>query len=128
MVVSLAACATDAVTADLQPPATLQPIEGTDRYRVVLTSDAAARVDLKTDLVTESDEGLSVPSSALVLDPFGQFWVYVNPEPLVYERAALNGVFEANGRARFAEGPPAGTKVVVVGVPELYGQETGIGK
>lgn len=109
-------------------PAVLEPIDGTDLYRVVLTESAAIRLDIQTDEVTESDLGLAVPSAALIVDPEGTFWVYTNPEPLAYERAIVNPVREDRGMAYFTNGPPSGTLVVVVGVPELYGAETGVGK
>ncbi len=109
-------------------PAVLEPINGTDLYRVLLTESAAIRLDIQTDEVTESDLGLTVPSAALIVDPEGTFWVYTNPEPLAYERAIVNPVREDRGMAYFTNGPPSGTLVVVVGVPELYGAETGVGK
>ena len=109
-------------------PAVLEPIEGTDLYRVLLTASAAIRLDIQTDEVTESDLGLTVPSAALIVDTEGTFWVYTNPEPLAYERAIVDPVREDGGVAYFTNGPPPGTLVVVVGVPELYGAETGVGK
>ena len=109
-------------------PAVLEPINGTDLYRVLLTESAAIRLDIQTVEVTESDLGLTVPSAALIVDPEGTFWVYTNPEPLAYERATVNPVREDRGMAYFTNGPPSGTLVVVVGVPELYGAETGVGK
>lgn len=124
----VAACGSGSGTLELEPPATKVPIDGTDRYRVLLTEMAAERLDIQTAVVTESDGGLVVPSAAVIVDPTGQFWVYVNPAPLTYERAALASVREDDGMAYFADGPPPGTAVVVVGVPELYGEETGVGK
>ncbi len=111
-----------------EEPAVLEPIDGTDLYRVLLTESAASRLDIQTDEVVESDLGLTVPSAALIVDPEGTFWVYTNPEPLTYERAVIDPVREDGGRAYFTNGPPPGTLVVVVGVPELYGEETGVGK
>jgi len=109
-------------------PAVLEPIDGTDRYRVLLTESAASRLDIQTGQVAESDLGLTVPSAALIVDPEGTFWVFTNPEPLAYERVAVAPVREDEGLAYFTNGPPPGTPVVVVGVPELYGAETGVGK
>lgn len=109
-------------------PAVLEPIDGTDLYRVLLTESAATRLDIQTSEVSESDLGLTVPSAALIVDPEGTFWVYTNPEPLTYERAVVDPVREDRGTAYFTNGPPPGTLVVVVGVPELYGAETGVGK
>ena len=69
-----------------------------------------------------------MPSAAVIIDPNGEYWVYTQPEPLVYVREQLHEAFEANQHAYFSEGPEAGTTVVVTGVPELYGAEFGIGK
>lgn len=112
----------------LDAPASKVPIEGTDRYRVTLTPDAAERLDIQTAEVTETDLGLSISSDALILDTEGLFWVYINREPLTYERVGVGPVREEGGEAFFSDGPPPGTPVVVVGVPELYGEETGVGK
>jgi len=114
--------------AEKEEPAVLEPIDGSDLYRVRLTEAAAIRLDIQTDEVVESDLGLTVPSAALIVDPEGTFWVYTNNEPLAYERAVVDPVREEGGRAYFTNGPSPGTPVVIVGVPELYGEETGVGK
>ncbi|MEA1903557.1 MAG: hypothetical protein U9N56_08540 [Actinomycetota bacterium] len=126
-VLVLAACSDEPVQ-ELEPPAHNVPIEGTDRYRVVLTPKAAVRLDIQSLQVAETDLGPAVSSDALILDPDGRFWVYVIPEPLQYERVELVSVRDEGGQAYFDEGPTVGTDVVVVGVPELYGEETGVGK
>jgi hypothetical protein len=61
------------------------------------------------------------------IDSHGEFWVYTNPEPLVYVRAPIDIVHETSTEAILADGPPAGTEIVTVGVPELYGTETEFG-
>jgi hypothetical protein len=68
-----------------------------------------------------------VPTSATFVDPKGHWWVYTSPEPLVFERHAITVATEADGMAYLAEGPPAGTKVVTTGVPEIYGVEDAVG-
>jgi hypothetical protein len=70
---------------------------------------------------------LVVPSAAVFVDPEGHWWVYTNPEPLVFVRHEIDLDQQAGGRAYLSKGPPAGTKVVTVGVPELSGIEEGIG-
>lgn len=127
IVVAVPACR-DNSTVELEPPATKVEIEGTDRYRVTLTPQAVERLDIQTADVTEAEGHLAITSDALILDTNGDFWVYVNVEPNTYERAALESVREVDGRALYAEGPAAGTPVVYVGVAELYGEETGVGK
>ena len=123
------ACSNSSSTAyEKVEPAVLEPIEGTELYRVLLTESAATRLDIQTSEVAESDLGPTVPSAALVVDPGGTFWVYTNPEHLAYERVAVDSVREDGSTAYFTNGPPPGTLVVIVGVPELYGAETGVGK
>lgn len=124
---ALAACGNPAAH-ELEPPATKVPIDGTDRYRVILTPEAAVRLDIQTDEVLETDLGQAVPYDAMILEPDGRFWVYVTPQPLEFERAELVDVREEDGLLYFSEGPEVGTEVVVVGVPELWGEETGVGK
>ncbi len=108
-------------------PATVEERDGSELATITLTAAAAERLDIQTVAVASSEDGLVVPSSAIYLDAGGQWWVYTNPEPLVFVRAPIQIVGEEDGVARLSEGPPAGTQVVVVGVPELYGTEVGIG-
>jgi hypothetical protein len=124
---SLGACGSD-TAAELEPPASKVEIPGTDRYQVVLTPEAVERIDLQTVEVTETEGRSSITSDALILDTDGEFWVYVNLEPYTYERALLEEVREVDGQALFTGGPEPGTPVVFVGVAELYGEETGVGK
>lgn len=109
-------------------PATLETIAGTDRSTVTLTPRAAERLGIDTVEVEAGELGLSVPSAALIIDPNGGFWVYLNPEPLTYVRAELTDIHQEGQTTFYAAGPEAGSPVVTVGVPELYGAETGIGK
>jgi hypothetical protein len=108
-------------------PASVEHIDGTDRVQVTLTERAAQRLAIDTTPVAQTANGLVVPSSAVFVDPEGRWWVYTNPEPLVFSRHEIALAREAGGRAFLSSGPPAGTKVVTVGVPELYGVEEEIG-
>ena len=124
----LTACGGEAATIELEPPATKVKIEGTDRYVVHVTEKAAERLDINTTEVTETEQGLAVPSAAVILDPTGTFWVYVTDEPLAYYREEIGPVRQEDGWAYYTEGPESGTTVVIEAVPELYGEETGVGK
>ncbi len=92
-----------------------------------MTGSAAERLDIQTVPVASSGKGLVVPSDALYITAEGKFWVYTNPEPLVYVRHEVIIDRERGGQAFLTEGPTAGTEVVTIGVPELYGTETGNG-
>lgn len=108
-------------------PSSIETIHGSDLVRVIVTERAAERLDVQTTRVEQTAEGLVVPSAAVFVDPEGVWWVYTNPEPLVFVRHEVGLEREDGGRAFLSSGPPAGTEVVTVGVAELYGVEDEIG-
>jgi hypothetical protein len=81
-----------------------------------------------TKKIANSHKMKVIPYSALLYDPNGGEWMYTNPEPLVFVREKIIVDRIAGDKAILKKGPPVGTKVVTVGVTELYGAETGIGK
>lgn len=103
-------------------PYVLEPIEGTDLARVILTADGAERIGLETTTVA----GTTVPASAVWIDVEGQEWVYTSPEPLVFEREAVTVERYEGDLAMLSDGPATGTEVVTVGVAELIGSEFGV--
>lgn len=111
----------------IEQPATVEEVEDGEVARVTLTESASVRLDIQTVAVEPKGKGLSVPSAALYLTVDGSWWVYTNPEPLVYVRHEVSIDLEQGGRAILSNGPPVGTEVVTIGVPELYGTETGNG-
>ena len=108
-------------------PYSLEPIEGEDVLRVTLTEAAVEHVGIETAPVERRGSRLLVPYDAVYLDAHGEFWVYTNPEPLVFVRAPIEIARETSTQAILSDGPPAGMQVVTVGVPELYGSETEFG-
>ena len=128
----LAACAQTPVKASKIEPAKVEPIEGSDFKRVVLTEKAAERLDIQTALVREEQvdgtQRLVVPYAALIYGLQGETWVYANGEPLVFVRQPINVDYIEGDLAVLAQGPAVGTEVVTVGVAELYGAETGVSK
>lgn len=121
----------EADTAPAEEPAHVEPIEGTELSRIVLTERAAERLDIQTAGVTEQQvDGqarLVAPYSSIIYDPDGSTWVYTSPEPLVYVRHAVTIEAIRGEEAILAEGPKVGTKVVSVGGALLYGTEHGVG-
>lgn len=111
-----------------EQPYRLEPIEGTDVVRVILQGSAAERLGIETVPVEERGSELAVPYDAVYLDAHGDFWVYTNPEPLEFVRAHIEIARETSDTAFLSTGPPAGTQVVTVGIPELYGTETKFGE
>jgi hypothetical protein len=109
-------------------PAHVEKVAGSDHLqRITLEERAAQRLAIQTTEVRKAARQLVVPSSAVFLDTQGDRWVYTNPEPLVFVRHEIGLDREAGGRAYLSSGPPAGTRVVTVGVPELSGIEDGVG-
>jgi hypothetical protein len=82
---------------DDESPATLVPVQGTDRFQVTLTERAEQRLDVKTDLVRAAartaDSGSAVtetiPYAAVVYDSEGVAWTYVSPKPHTFVRAQV---------------------------------------
>jgi hypothetical protein len=125
-VVSLTGCGgaiSDEYVIEHQPYA-LEPIEGKEVLRVTLTEAAAEHAGIETAPVEKRGSTSVVPNDAVYLDAHGEFWVYTNPEPLVFVRAPIEIERETSSKAFLSAGPPPGMQVVTVGVPELYGSET----
>lgn len=68
-----------------------------------------------------------VPYAAVLYDAKGATWVYTSPSPLVFVRHRIKIDYISGDVAILAEGPPVGTKVVTLGVAELFGTEFEIG-
>jgi hypothetical protein len=112
--------------------AEVQPIEGTELSRVVLSDEAAERLDVQTAPVEELDEASAdgqitvhkvIPYAALRYDVDGETYVYTSPEPLTFVRAPVTVDQFKDDNVILSEGPDAGTAVVTVGAAELYGAE-----
>jgi hypothetical protein len=108
-------------------PLILEDVEGTDLTRITLQASAAERLGIETAPVVRAGNVTVVPASAVFVDPEGTFWVYTNPEPLVFIRHEITIARETGDRTFLSAGPPVGTDVATVGVPELYGAELEIG-
>ncbi len=128
----LSACGNTATQADELEPVTLEEIEGSDLHKLTLSEHAAQRLDIQTAPVGETmigdDTYLVVPYSTIIYDLTGGVWVYVNPAPLTYHREQVVVETIEGDSVLLKDGPPVGTMVVTVGVPELYGADTGVGK
>ena len=121
----LSACGSPVpVTGEKIAPSKLEPIEGTDLSRVILTEKAAQRIDVQTAPVS----GTVIPYAAVIYDTEGNTWIYTNPEPLVFVRQSILVDRIEGDEAILSQGLDSGTIVVTVGVSELYGAETGVSK
>jgi len=122
----LVACA-PASTAEPQEikPVTLEPVAGTDLNRVILTADAAKRLDIQTVTVRDGGtQGTVIPYDAVLYEANGNTWVYVSLEPLVFVRQAIVIDHIKGNEAFLSVGPDSGSMVVTLGAAELYGSES----
>jgi hypothetical protein len=129
----LAACGqTSSVTAGKVAPAKVEKIDGTEFNRVVLTDKAAQRLNIQTAPIREEQvngkQRKVIPYSALVYGLKGETWTYTSPAPLTFVRQLITVDYIDGDKVVLVDGPAAGTMIVTVGVPELYGTDTGIGK
>lgn len=120
----LSACGPNTETVEKISPSKLEPIEGTDLSRVILTEKAAERIGVETVQAS----GLEVPYAAVIWDTEGNTWIYTNPEPLTFVRAPIVIDHIEGDTAFLAEELDAAITVVTVGVAEIYGTETGVSK
>jgi hypothetical protein len=131
--VLLAACGqASSATAGKIAPAKVEKIEGTELNRVVLTEKAAQRLAIQMAPVREEQvNGAArkiIPYAAVIYDLQGKTWLYTSPEALTFVRQAISVDYIEGDNVVLTDGPAAGTAVVTVGVAELYGTDTGIGK
>jgi hypothetical protein len=111
----------------VQQPAAL--VAGHDGGPGVVTLSEAAenRLDIRTAPVTAAAGGaLTVPYGAVVYEPDGSAWAYVQTSARHFQRQPLAIVAITGDTVTLSSGPPVGTAVVVQGGAELVGVETGI--
>jgi hypothetical protein len=112
------------VTGDKEAPSRLEPIEGTDLSRVILTEKAADRIGVETVPVS----GRVVPYSAVIYDIEGNTWIYTNPAPLTFVRVPVEISRIEGDEAFLAQSLESDDPIVTMGVIEIYGAETGVSK
>jgi hypothetical protein len=126
--VSLSGCNDKAVEdAGGTPAAEIQDIPGSVLKRVTLTKEAARRIDLKTETAKAGAAGIEIPYGALLYDPDGKTWAFVNVTGLSFERQAITVTKIVGDVVSLSKGPVEGTKVVTLGATQLYGAEIGVG-
>ena len=132
--VLLAACSEEEKPEKVEP-AQVEEVEGSEFNHVTLTERAAERLDIQSEQVIEEeidgDMRMVVPYSAVIYGLNGETWAYIrNPgaDSLTFVRHPLTIEYIEGGRAILLDGPALGSDVVTVGVAELYGADTGVGK
>ena len=86
------------------------------------------RAIVEVSLKGDQGSRLFVPTAALLYGLNGETWIYINTEDLQFLRVPVVVDYILDDMVVLLEGPPAGTKVAVVGVAELHGADTGVGK
>lgn len=130
----LAACGGESQEMAKEEPAHIE--EGPDGYnKVTLTKKAAERLDIQTEPVREESIGgsthLVIPYAAIIYGLNGETWAYIrNPgaDSLTFVRVPITVDRIEDDLVILTDGPDIGTEVVTVGVAELYGTDTGVGK
>ncbi len=107
-------------------PASIVELDDGTGSAVQLTSAAVRRLGIETTGVSGAGGRLSVPSTAVFVDPDATWWVYTPVQPTLFVRHQIVVAEERGGMAYLETGPAAGTQVVTVGVAELAGIEAGI--
>lgn len=122
VVVALAPAAckqADAVETEHYQPSKVT--EGDHGHPVVtLTKLGADQIGLETAAI----ESRRIPYAALLYDAAdGQPYVFVNTEGLSFHREDVTVEKVDGDMVDLADGPPDGTQVVTVGVPQIHGAE-----
>jgi len=122
---SLAACGSKPTTTiEKINPSKLEEIEGSELKRVILTEKAAERIGVQTVPV----DGRVIPYSAVIYDVEGNTWIYTNPAPLTFVREQIDIIRIEGDQAYLSQTPAFDAPIVIVGVAEIYGAETGVSK
>jgi membrane fusion protein, heavy metal efflux system len=85
------------------------------------------RVSVQLPL-TGAEQGLVVPTAAVVYDLNGGSWVYEATGATTFVRRRIEIRSQVGGKTLVTRGIDAGKKVVTAGVAELFGTEFGAGK
>jgi hypothetical protein len=111
----------------------LEPVEGTELSRVILSQRAVERLGIRTDRVrlerqAGADTRKVIAHAAVLYDEHGDTWTFTSPAPLTFVRQKIDIDHIAGSSVVLRDGPPAGTTVVTVGAAELLGAELGVGE
>lgn len=121
--IQLSGCEKEEVVESDHGPVKVESIPGSKLHRIILTAQAANRIDVQT--VTPKQQGTAkvIPYDAVLYDPQGKAWVYTETAKLTYVRAPIT-IESINGNeVMLTNGPALNTKIVTVGTSELYGSE-----
>jgi hypothetical protein len=117
-----------AAEAAVNKPARVEATPDAKIKKVTLTPKAAERLGIQIDEVRVDPSGRRiVPYGSILYDLTGKTWVYISSDPLTFVRGAVEIDTIKGENVYLSDGPPAGTKVLAVGVPQVFGTEVGVG-
>lgn len=109
-------------------PARVEATSDAKIMKVTLTPKAAERLGVVIDEVRADPSGrLIVPYASVLYDLTGKTWVYISADPLTFARGAVVIDTIKGDNVYLTDGPPAGTKVLAAGVPQVFGTEVKVG-
>ena len=96
--------------------------------KITLTPKAAERLGIQIDEVRVDPSGRRiVPYASVLYDLTGKTWVYISADPLTFFRGAVEIDTIKGDNVYLTDGPPAGTRVLATGVPQVFGAEVKVG-
>ncbi len=109
-------------------PARVEATNDAKIMKVTLTPKAAERLGIVIDEVRVDPSGRRiVPYASVLYDLTGKTWVYISADPLTFVRGAVVIDTIKGDNVYLTDGPPAGTKVLAAGVPQVFGAEVKVG-
>ena len=109
-------------------PARVEATSDAKIMKVTLTPKAAERLGIVIDEVRADPSGRRiVPYASVLYDLTGKTWVYISADPLTFVRGAVVIDTIKGDNVYLTDGPPAGTKVLAAGVPQVFGTEVKVG-
>jgi hypothetical protein len=113
--------------APVEQPAALVAGRDGGPETVTISEAAENRLGIRTAPVTAAaGSALTVPYGAVVYEPDGSAWAYVQTSARHFQRQPLTIVGITGDTVTLSSGPAVGKAVVVQGAAELVGVETGI--
>lgn len=98
-----------------------------DKNSVTFTKESVIRLGLRSETIYLG-RNVEVPNSALVFESDGSCWIYLRDEALKYHRIPVILIKVLDDKATVSSEFREKANVVVSGVAELFGTESGVGK
>ena len=118
----------EAVEVEHYQASKITPGKDGEHPTVTITKLAAEQVGLETVEVEKAKDGTSIPYESVLYDAAGgQPYVFANPEGLTFHREDVDIESVDGDTVLLSKGPPVGTRVVTVGLPQIHGAELEFG-